>query len=118
MKNLKNKIWILFKTGILLTLFFTLLVLSCKKQTVASQLESIQKHRNVSYSDILKWNYDYDKSVSDAPKIIIAKAQEAFINNTYMIRIPLQDSRGMFYLYKDNKGIQSIFVRPNLKMTK
>ncbi|PZX60927.1 hypothetical protein, partial [Hydrotalea sandarakina] len=73
-----------------------------------------QKHRNISYADILKWNYSYDKSVSDAPKIIIDKAQEAIINNTYMIRIPLQDSKGMFYLYKYNNEVQSIFVRPNL----
>jgi len=99
-------------------ILLTAAIYSCTKTdrnfSKVNYVQTIQKHRNISYADILKWNYSYDKSVSDAPKIIIDKAQEAIINNTYMIRIPLQDSKGMFYLYKYNNEVQSIFVRPNL----
>lgn len=66
-----------------------------------------------STEEITKWSERYNETVSNAPKLIFSKAEEAIVNNRYYIRIPLKNSKGMVYFTKTN-SLQAVFIRTNI----
>ena len=109
----KQKLSIIKFLVVPLTLVF--LLFACRKsldQSFVSKDLYNPSNERLNTGLISKWYDWYNKSISNAPKLDFSKAQTSRIKNIEVIRIPVQNSRGMIYFYESN-GLKAFFIRDN-----
>lgn len=63
-------------------------------------------------SEIAEWNKWYQKTIPDAPELIISQAEKTFFQNQFYLRVPVAGSTGMVYFGKV-KNLEVVFIRLN-----
>ncbi len=61
--------------------------------------------------EIISWGDAFTNSLTNQPILLYNKAQQTNFKGKYIVRIPVQDSKGYFYLTKTDTGLRSVFVR-------
>jgi hypothetical protein len=80
-------------------------LLSCHKERIDQPIQE-----NIQLTEIKAWSEWYQKTLSGAPKMMINRAEKAFIDGRFYVRVPLEGSTGMIYFGKDN-SLQAEFIR-------
>lgn len=91
---------------------FAIFTNGCSKKADIAQIEKESYDKNLSIDEIISWDKWYTNNISNGPQLLINNAKEAFIEDRYFIRVPLQNSNGFIYFTKTNQ-LQAVFIRVN-----
>ncbi len=85
----------LFAFCLLFVFLFTMN--SCRKST-----GSYVRKENISIAELKDWAEWFYKVLPNAPKLRLDKADKAFINECFFVRVPIEGSTGMVYFAKSD----------------